>query len=157
MQPATIPLLLDAPLLAQGKTLDSAARKKIMSSGKELDDMKILWTRLLVDKAAVIKEREEMERFRQYKRECTRAKEEKRELPTYPRCDKLEYFFDSRNYMSVFRKMDLIIKCFDEIRADFKTSGEDLPWPECIPVGIRSCVPLRDYINAWVAEEEAAK
>ena len=154
--PALVPLLLDAPLLAQGKTLDSAARKKIMSSVTELDDMKKLWIKLLEEKAAAIKEREEMERFRKYKRECTRAKEEKRELPTYARCDKLKYFFDSRNYMSVVRKMDLVRQCLEEIRADFKRSGEDLPWPECIPLGIRSAMPLLEYINAWVAEEDAA-
>ena len=153
--PKTITLLLEAPLLAQG--LSSAARKKIMSSRKEIDDMTQLWIKLLEEKAAAIKKLEEDKLYHEYRRECIRAKKEKKEQPKYVSYDRNKYYFDPRQYMSVFRKMDLIIKCFDEIRTDFKTSGEDLPWPECIPVGIRSCVPLRDYINAWVAEEEAAK
>jgi hypothetical protein len=158
MPPATVPLLLDAPLLAQGKTLDSVARKKIVSSVYELEDMRKMSMSLLEAKREAIKEREEMERFRKYKRECIRAKEEKRELPpTYRSCDKLKYFFDPRNFSSIVPKMDFVRQCFDEIRADFKRSGEDLPWPECIPNGIRSAIPLRDYINAWVAEEDAAK
>ena len=151
--PAVMQLSLDTPLIAQG--LDSAARKRIVSGANELKEMERIWKDLLQNKMEEIKQREELELFRKHQRECFRAKKAGTEPPKHRACDRLKYFFDPSSCLSIVKKTDFARQCLDEIRADARKSGENLPWPECIPCGIRHTMPLKEYIEAWVAEDDA--
>ena len=131
-------LQTDKSLKEQQAELNAAARKKIISAKREVAAMELEWKHRLEKKMVEIKTRDQHIKHKGVKRPCY---------------DKFEYWFAPDNYDTVFKKYEFALQCIKEIRADAEASGDILPWRECIPNGIMSCVPLKTYIDSWIAEE----
>jgi hypothetical protein len=135
-------LRMDQPLKVQQTELNAAARKKIMAAKGEIASMQREWKEKFEEKMAEIKSKEELKL-------CREHSSSKR-----PRTDPLKYWFDPDHHFSVVKDVDFALRCIKEIRADAKASGDVLPWRECMPSGILSTLPLKEYVQAWIAEEE---
>ena len=136
-------LQTDKSLKEQQAELNAAARKKIISAKREVAAMELEWKHRLEKKMGEIKTREELKLYDKIKHKGFKR-------PCY---DKLNYCFAPDCYFSVVKKHEFALQCIKEIRADAEASGDILPWRECIPNGIMSCVPLKAYIDSWIAEE----
>ena len=69
---------------------------------------------------------------------------------SYPKCRiQLDY------YDAVYPHKGLLTMCLQAIRADAAADRTMvLPWLECMPAGVMSCLPLKEYVLEWIASNE---
>ena len=127
----------DQPLREQTE-LNAAVRDKIVRAKREIDEMTADWHRLFEAKM------KELEKAGTVKRQCL----------GFSQWKTIHLDF----YDSVLNSKDLVIQCFDAIRADAAADPTMvLPWLECMPRGVMSCLPLKGYVLEWIAEGEVLK
>ncbi len=63
--------------------------------------------------------------------------------------------FDSKRVYLVTCKTALVEECLRDVLAVAKSTGEKLPWLECLPKGIRGLERLAAHLKRW--EERGAK
>ncbi len=57
--------------------------------------------------------------------------------------------FDSKRVDSVMCKAALVEECLKDVHAVAKSTGEKLPWLECLPKGIRELERLAAHLKWW--------
>ena len=127
----------DQPLQEQTK-LNMAARDKIMKARWEIDGMKSEWKKLIEAKVNQLN-------LLQKNSGKKRARD-----ASYPEC---RILLD--HYGCVYPYKDLLMTCLVAIRADAAADrAMVLPWLECMPAGVMSCKPLKEYVSDWIASNE---
>lgn len=143
-------LRMDQPLKAQQTELNAAARKKIMAVNGEIASMQREWKDKLEEKMAELKSKEELKLDMEY----SNRNQGSSSFNKRPRTDRVKWWFDPDHHFSVVKDVDFALRCIKEIRADAKARGDVLPWRECMPRGILSTLPLKEYVESWIAEED---
>jgi uncharacterized protein (DUF4415 family) len=59
------------------------------------------------------------------------------------------HVFDPKRAVSVRYKAALVEECLSKVRAVAKSTGEKLPWLECLPKGIRESERLAAHLRRW--------
>ncbi len=91
---------------------------------------------------------------RAVKRQCQKDEHQTEELLARMR-NWTAHMFDVKCAISVTCKAALVEKCLKDARAVAKSSGEKLPWLECLPKGNRELERLAAHLKRW--EECGAK
>ena len=144
-------LRIDLPLKAQQNELNAAARKKLLGVKQEAIDMQKEWKAKIVTKMTEIEAKEmQINANKLFELYGTPIKDS---MKKRPRSESMKWWFEPDFYDSVTKNSDFARRCIEEIRADAKASGEVLPWRECMPIGILGSKLLKEYVEAWIAEE----
>ena len=123
----------DQPLREQTE-LNAVVLDKIVKAKWEVDEMKSEW-RALIDAKVNQLQNDSGKRVRD---------------ASFPKCRiQLDY------YDSVHPHKGLLTMCLQAIRADAAADrAMVLPWLECMPAGVMSCKPLKEYVSDWIASNE---
>jgi hypothetical protein len=88
------------------------------------------------------------------KRQCKKDERQTEALLAKAR-DWSAHMFDSKRVDSVTCKAALVEECLRDVWAVAKSTGETLPWLECLPKGIRESERLAAHLKRW--EEHGTK
>jgi hypothetical protein len=88
------------------------------------------------------------------KRQCKKDERQTEALLAKAR-DWSAHMFDSKRADSVTCKAGLVEECLRDVLPVAKSTGEKLPWLECLPKGIRESEHLAAHLKWW--EERGAK